>query len=136
MGHGVVTQIDAVMEEQAVLDDLLQEKLLGWLEESSTVTEKAPEAASMVAVPLALVAGEKTRSEISAAATNSLAETALPLSVSEPAAGRLEMMTALRLLQSEKELLKRLATVSPAGAVVSSVSAVSVGVPLAKGAAS
>ena len=136
MGHGVVTQIDAVMEEQAVLDDLLQEKLLGWLEESSTVTEKAPEAASMVSVPLALVAGEKTRLEISAAATNSLAETALPLSVSEPAAGRLEMMTALRLLPSEKELLKRLATVSPAGAVVSSVSAVSVGVPLAKSAAS
>ena len=119
-----------------MLDDLLQEKLLDWLEESSTVTEKAPEAASMVAVPLALVAGEKTRLEISAAATNSLAETALPLSVSEPAAGRLEMMTALRLLPSEKELLKRLATVSPAGAVVSSVSAVSVGVPLAKGAAS
>ena len=38
--------IDPERLRQAVLDDLLQEKLLGWLEENSTVTEKAPEAES------------------------------------------------------------------------------------------
>ena len=35
--------IDPERLRQAVLDDLLQEKLLGWLEENSTVTDKAPE---------------------------------------------------------------------------------------------
>merc|ERR1711871_1488828 len=34
--------IDPERLRQAVLDDLLQEKLLGWLEENSTVTDKAP----------------------------------------------------------------------------------------------
>ena len=37
--------IDPERLHQAVLDDLLQEKLLGWLEDNSTVTEKAPAAA-------------------------------------------------------------------------------------------
>jgi len=35
--------IDPERLRQAVLDDLLQEKLLGWLEDNSTVTDKAPE---------------------------------------------------------------------------------------------
>jgi trigger factor len=35
--------IDPERLRQAVLDDLLQEKLLGWLEENSTITDKAPE---------------------------------------------------------------------------------------------
>jgi len=35
--------IDPERLRQAVLDDLLQEKLLGWLEQNSTVTDKAPE---------------------------------------------------------------------------------------------
>ena len=35
--------IDPERLRQAVLDDLLQDKLLGWLEENSTVTDKAPE---------------------------------------------------------------------------------------------
>ncbi|MCP4730929.1 MAG: trigger factor [Roseibacillus sp.] len=35
--------IDPNRLRQAVIEDLLQEKLLGWLEENSTVSEKAPE---------------------------------------------------------------------------------------------
>ena len=35
--------IDPERLRQAVLDDLLQEKLLGWLEDNSTITEKKPE---------------------------------------------------------------------------------------------
>jgi trigger factor len=35
--------IDPNRLRQAVIEDLLQEKLLGWLEENSTVTEKAPD---------------------------------------------------------------------------------------------
>merc|ERR1711934_701615 len=35
--------IDPERLRQAVLDDLLQDKLLGWLEDNSTVTDKAPE---------------------------------------------------------------------------------------------
>ena len=35
--------IDPQRLRQAVIDDLLQEKLLGWLEENSTVTAKDPE---------------------------------------------------------------------------------------------
>ena len=35
--------IDPDRLRQAVLDDLLQEKLLGWLEDNSTITEKTPE---------------------------------------------------------------------------------------------
>ncbi|MFL0780924.1 MAG: trigger factor, partial [Prochlorococcus sp.] len=37
--------IDPQRLRQAVIDDLLQEKLLGWLEENSTVTAKDPEEA-------------------------------------------------------------------------------------------
>ena len=36
--------IDPQRLRDAVIDDLLREKLLGWLEDNSTVTEKAPEA--------------------------------------------------------------------------------------------
>ena len=36
--------IDPQRLRDAVIDDLLRDKLLGWLEENSTVTEKAPEA--------------------------------------------------------------------------------------------
>ena len=35
--------IDPNRLRQAVIEDLLQEKLLGWLEENSTVSEKAPD---------------------------------------------------------------------------------------------
>ena len=53
---------------------------------------------------MASSAGEKTRFVMSAAAMAWLVVTALPLRVSEPASGRLEMMTALReWLSSESE---------------------------------
>ena len=45
--------IDPERLRQAVLDDLLQDKLLGWLEENSTITEKAPAAADDEAKPAA-----------------------------------------------------------------------------------
>ncbi len=35
--------IDPARLRQAVIDDLLRDKLLGWLEENNTVVEKAPE---------------------------------------------------------------------------------------------
>jgi len=69
----------------------------------------------------------------------------LPLSVEYCQTPSVEELAALAVMAtprsvslsaSEKELLKRLATVSPAGAVSSSVTVVSVGVPLATGAAS
>ena len=43
--------IDPERLRQAVLDDLLQDKLLGWLEDNSTITEKAPAAADDEAKP-------------------------------------------------------------------------------------
>ena len=38
------TKIDPQRLRQAVMDDLIQDRLMGWLEENSTLTEKAPEA--------------------------------------------------------------------------------------------
>ena len=35
-------KIDPARLRQAVMDDLIQEQLMSWLEENSTLTEKAP----------------------------------------------------------------------------------------------
>merc|ERR1711937_293429 len=37
-------KIDPARLRQAVMDDLIQEQLMSWLEENSTLTEKAPSA--------------------------------------------------------------------------------------------
>ena len=37
-------KIDPARLRQAVMDDLIQEQLMSWLEENSTLTEKAPAA--------------------------------------------------------------------------------------------
>merc|ERR1711871_149442 len=52
--------IDPERLRQAVLDDLLQEKLLGWLEENSTVTNKAPEDSAKAEKPSAKKAAAKS----------------------------------------------------------------------------
>jgi len=39
------SRIDPARLRQAVQEDLMRDKLLGWLESHSTITEKAPEAA-------------------------------------------------------------------------------------------
>ena len=52
--------IDPERLRQAVLDDLLQDKLLGWLEENSTITEKAPEESEKKDKPSAKKAAAKS----------------------------------------------------------------------------
>ena len=61
--------IDPERLRQAVLDDLLQDKLLGWLEENSTITEKAPAAADDESKPAAKKSAAKKTTTKKASST-------------------------------------------------------------------
>jgi trigger factor len=71
-GFSDSSRIDPARLRQAVQEDLMREKLMGWLESNSTITEKAPEAE-----------GDKPKQ---AAAKKSTAKTAKAESDTEPAA--------------------------------------------------
>ena len=66
--------IDPERLRQAVLDDLLQDKLLGWLEDNSTITEKAPAAADDEAKPAAKKTAAKKTTTKKASSTKAKTE--------------------------------------------------------------
>ena len=68
--------IDPQRLRDAVIDDLLREKLLGWLEDNSTVTEKAPEAddTKPAKKPAAKKAATKKSGETKAKSTKAKAD--------------------------------------------------------------
>ena len=68
--------IDPQRLRDAVIDDLLREKLLGWLEDNSTVTEKAPEAddTKPAKKPTAKKAATKKSGETKAKSTKAKAD--------------------------------------------------------------
>ena len=68
--------IDPQRLRDAVIDDLLRDKLLGWLEENSTVTEKAPEAddTKPAKKPAAKKAATKKSGETKAKSTKAKAD--------------------------------------------------------------
>lgn len=68
--------IDPQRLRDAVIDDLLREKLLGWLEDNSTVTEKAPEAddTKPAKKPAAKKAATKKNGETKAKSTKAKAD--------------------------------------------------------------
>ena len=53
-------KIDPERLRQAVMDDLMQDRLMGWLEENSTLTEKAPAADDSKAAAKKKPAAKKT----------------------------------------------------------------------------
>ena len=52
-------KIDPERLRQAVMDDLMQDRLMGWLEENSTLTEKTPAADDSKAEPKTKAAAKK-----------------------------------------------------------------------------